>query len=153
METGIELIAKERQEQIQKHGFTKQHDRQTYDEMETEKYAEPSDLVVAANAAITAKICDFPYSWQDSRFVAKIVDKTYKERLIVAGALIAAEIDRITEKEVASIVWERGELIENHGSGCMYFALSGTGEDGTHYIATGLYQSGELEEVTDIETL
>jgi hypothetical protein len=49
------------------------------------------------------------------------------------------------------IIWERGEMIENHGSGCVYYALDGIGSDGKDYIATGYYQDDELEDIEYVE--
>lgn len=98
MKTAIELITQERKEQIEKHGFTIQHDTDVYDEEVTGNYAEPSDLVKAAFACISADADQFPHSWEDSPFVDKIRLKNYKERLVIAAALLAAEIDRHIEK-------------------------------------------------------
>lgn len=53
--------------------------------------------------------------------------------------------------EEVNIEWQIYDLIENHGSGCAYFALSGKGDNGKNYQATGIYQGDELEEVEDIE--
>ncbi len=112
--TAIELIAQEREEQINKHGFTAQHDAGLYDEDVTGRIAEPSDLVVAAQASIygcrviagSAEEAElpcgfgplFPGSWKDNPFVEKICSKKYKDRLVIAAALLAAEIDRLTAK-------------------------------------------------------
>jgi hypothetical protein len=49
------------------------------------------------------------------------------------------------------ITWEKGELIENHGSGCKEYAMNGVDKDGIEYIATGVYQDGVFEEIIDIE--
>jgi len=112
--TAIELIAQEREEQINKHGFTVQYDAGLYDEDVTGRIAQPSDLVVAAQACIygsrvlypenhepagsQGSMPLFPSSWKDNPCVEKICNKKYKDRLIIAGALIAAEIDRLTAK-------------------------------------------------------
>lgn len=91
MKTGIELIAAERQEQIEKHGFDAKHD---------ERYNDPNahhthgDLAYAATHALWPGANFYPPKW-DTWFAKKIATKTYKERLIIAGALIAAEIDRL----------------------------------------------------------
>ena len=91
MKTGIELIADEREEQIKKHGKTEDHDiEENYDRQ----------LSQAAS-----NLCNFnmynqhiegscPHGWDDNLW-HKICTKSYKERLIIAGALIAAEIDRL----------------------------------------------------------
>ncbi len=85
MKTGIELIAAEREEQIKKHGFTKQHDADTHYE---------GSIVEVVKAILDNKGAkDFPLGWEN--FAGKIVKKTYKEKLIIAGALLAAEIDRL----------------------------------------------------------
>jgi len=89
--TGIEMIADERQSQIEKHGFTAQRDADTYTE------SEDQDLIFAAVGTMLADDGNFPASWihNDWSFVQKICDKPILERLAIAGALIAAEIDRI----------------------------------------------------------
>lgn len=60
----------------------------------------------------------------------------------------------IDGKEV-QIDWEIGETIDNHGSGCRDVQLSGEGDDGKTYLASGNSQDGELVEVyeDDIEVL
>lgn len=92
--TGIELITQERYEQIEKHGYTVQEDIYRYDEEVTGKYPEPSDLVEAAIASIYGDKSKFPY-WEESKYIDNICQKEYIARLAVAGALIAAEIDRL----------------------------------------------------------
>lgn len=101
MKSGIELIAIERQEQIEKHGRTTEKD-----------VANNSDnqLIHGADALISrdwtyfgnppAKDEEFgcPEGW-DWDIWRKMFNKSYKERLIIAGALIAAEIDRIQSLE------------------------------------------------------
>lgn len=82
--TGIELIAQERQEQLEKHGFA----------IESDKQYENGELLCAAFYAVT---CDPQYSqvgWE--LFEEKIEEKYHEiDRLSIAGALIAAEIDRL----------------------------------------------------------
>jgi hypothetical protein len=91
MKTGIELISEEREEQLTKHGKTARHD----DSHENE------DLLKAAKYAIEP--CEQYFKEMDigwSHFAAKIDAKTPIERLKVAGALIAAEIDRLLREEL-----------------------------------------------------
>lgn len=88
MKTGIELIAEERDEQIKKHHFTVEEDVQVNDQQQ---------LAIAAMWLIDGSIekqnyC--PAEW-DSDIWQRMARKSYRERLIIAGALIAAEIDRI----------------------------------------------------------
>ena len=91
--TGIELIAKERQEQIEKHGFTTHIDTNQNRDRE---------LVTAAIALLQEhpSIIDFPESWLVNTLTHKMRNKSYGERLVIAGALIAAEIDRITHNQL-----------------------------------------------------
>jgi hypothetical protein len=92
--TGIELIAIERQEQIEK------HNRSIADDI---KYNNDEQLSFGAALLCCKNPEDFydpnsnvgkPYGW-DQKVWIKMVIKTYKQRLIIAGALIAAEIDRL----------------------------------------------------------
>lgn len=91
--TGIELIAKERQEQIEKHGKTAAYD---------ESHNQDRALVKAAIALLQEhpSIIDFPESWLVNTLTHKMRNKSYGERLVIAGALIAAEIDRITHNQL-----------------------------------------------------
>lgn len=102
MKTGIELIAEERQEQIEKHGRTVDGD------VAQNEFGQLSFAVVAlcseydvtgrARADEEGRIAHFekwrPMGW-DSEIWMKMIRKPYKDRLIIAGALIAAEIDRL----------------------------------------------------------
>lgn len=91
--SGVELIADERQEQITKHGWTPQHDRQTHYD---------GELVLAALALLHPSTNPiFLTELGAPEWAINI--RLYKERcengeielLKVAGALIAAEIDRL----------------------------------------------------------
>jgi len=95
MKTGIELIAIERQEQIEKHGFDAKHD-----EIYNDKNAHHThgDLAYAATHCIWPSANYYPQQWS-TNFKMKILTKSYKERLIIAAALLAAEIDRINSLE------------------------------------------------------
>lgn len=95
LKTGIELITEERNEQIEKHGWDTEHDSQ-------HKYG--SLCVVAATLAVVdtdARVEDHmggrgtgenPWGLEDKLAGDEI------HRLKVAGALIAAEIDRRQEE-------------------------------------------------------
>lgn len=90
--TGIELIAIEREEQINKHGFDLSKD-------EFYKNGEIGDVVLCL---VLDKYDLYPESW-GKWFIDKIESKRKRmskkdfdiERLKIAGALIAAEIDRL----------------------------------------------------------
>lgn len=88
MKTGIELIAQERQEQIEKHGRSIQEDV----ECNTNNQL-PFAAMQLIEGGLTTRL-QTPSEWDDDSW-QKMADKSYKERLIIAGALIAAEIDRI----------------------------------------------------------
>lgn len=85
--SGVELIAIEREEQFKKHGRT------IYDDAIQNPNRE---LIAGASALLypVPSVYYFPQYW-DEKIVSKMISKSYKERLIIAGALIAAEIDRI----------------------------------------------------------
>ena len=94
MKTGIELIREERQEQITKHGRIINDDVKfnisgqladgAYGLIEFSDEEYPSDRISYFK----------PPGW-DSKIWEHMCKKSYKDRLIIAGALIAAEIDRI----------------------------------------------------------
>ena len=92
MKSGIELIAEERQEQIEKHGFS----------VDSDKDYKKKELVQAANFCLVLaeskikihKIDSFwPDKW-DLHFMRKILCKSRKNQLIIAGAFLKAENDR-----------------------------------------------------------
>ena len=91
--TGIEMIAKERQEQIEKHGRTVDNDV-----IENNHYqlSEAAGLLTALDMddfqVTSAECC--PVDW-DEKIWEKMFNKSYEERLVIAGALIAAELDRL----------------------------------------------------------
>lgn len=91
--TGIELITKEREEQIEKHKFTTLSDKMLNKEFQLSQAAQ-----LLLNEELPKEEIEFnlPYKWNAEIF-EKMCSKSYKERLIIAGALIAAEIDRISE--------------------------------------------------------
>jgi len=96
MKTGIELIAQERAEQIEKHGRTIESDVAT-----NKAY----QLTEAAAILSTEKVRSsrqrfslMPDDWDDE-ISLKMCGKSRKERLVIAGALIAAEIDRLQAVE------------------------------------------------------
>lgn len=95
MKTGIELIAQERAEQIEKHGRTIKQDVE---------FNYEGQLSFAASCLAFDDIEDWdaryeaPRGW-DLEIWQKMHDKPHKERLIIAGALIAAELDRLSALE------------------------------------------------------
>lgn len=86
MKTGIELIAEERQEQIEKHGYTIKKDQGYIN----------GQLISAAIFSLMPNndLIKWPEHWsQKHKYIIKAKDRIGK--LKVAGAFIAAEIDRL----------------------------------------------------------
>jgi hypothetical protein len=95
MKTGIELIAEERREQIEKHGFSLELDAEYY---------KNNELIEAAHFALQPNHpgTRWPDVW-DITFAEKIKNKNRVGQLKVAGALIAAEIDRLQAMEETEV--------------------------------------------------
>ena len=95
MKTGIELIAEERQEQIEKHGY----DRQFIEDHP--EYYDGGEIQFVANMLLSVDYEEgidsdiFPLGWEDD--CERMIAKPKLQRLIIAGALIAAEIDRLQD--------------------------------------------------------
>jgi hypothetical protein len=95
MKTGIELIHQERSEQLSKHNRTVEMD------IRQNKYKQLS--IGASKLLFKDQQIDIyeefknglpPFGW-DEDIWRRMYGKSYKERLTIAGALIAAELDRI----------------------------------------------------------
>jgi hypothetical protein len=82
--TGIELIAEERQRQIDKEGFTQEHDK-IYEGDQLEDYAK---------FLLTGNDFYFPSGW-DRIWHQKRFKRTHRENVIKAAALLAAYLDQI----------------------------------------------------------
>jgi len=82
---GVALIEIERKEQLGKHNISIASDMDLNSE---------GELINAALFVLSSNIGHYPAIW-DGVFAEKIKQKTYKEKLVIAGALIAAEIDRV----------------------------------------------------------
>jgi hypothetical protein len=89
MKTGIELIAIERKEQIKKHGRSVKDDKLFNKKLQLRRAA---SVLLQPNAIFYSP----PVGW-DKELWNKMIKKRIKQRLIIAGALIAAEIDRIAK--------------------------------------------------------
>lgn len=95
METGIELIAAERKKQIDKHGFTGKHHNnhpEWYDNFQLQ-YAATTLMMHEFEEVVDTKD-HLPDGW-DQEWFDKLNSYDRKKRLIIAGALIAAELDRL----------------------------------------------------------
>lgn len=89
--TGVELIAIERQEHIEKHGRTIEWDD---DVNSNEQLATAAEMLLAVDHEEGIDSASYPDGW-DHEICVKMLSKPRKQRLIIAGALIAAEIDRL----------------------------------------------------------
>jgi len=89
MKTGIELIAKEREEHVTKH-----HINTGMDVIHNANYQLAWAAIELSHPIEVVSQLERPDGW-DKELWAKMACKPYKERLIIAGALIAAEIDRL----------------------------------------------------------
>jgi len=97
MKTGVELIAIERQKQIDKHGFTGEHHVNNPEWYADKQLTSAAHMIEAYDKddglAQNYKLI-VPLNW-DKDWWEKLCDKPYSERLIIAGAFIASEIDRL----------------------------------------------------------
>jgi len=101
MKTGIEIIAEERQRQINVEGWTAEHDLQHADNELANAgatYAMDSDCRDALmHLAYDCELLGIPPTWPwDEKWYKPTPDDRIKE-LAKAGALIAAEIDRLNK--------------------------------------------------------
>ncbi len=102
MKNGIELIAAERQEQIEKHSRIIEDDVRYNSHYQLSIGAEL--LLQILNDVEFEDLENFdeislpPHGWKKKTW-DKMCRKPYKDRLIIAGALIAAEIDRLNYLE------------------------------------------------------
>ncbi len=87
--TGIDLIAKERREQLEKHCRSVRDDTLNNDKGQL-RYA----VLELLGMEDSPFMPDCPRGW-NRRIWYNMSSKSYKNRLIISGALIAAEIDRI----------------------------------------------------------
>ena len=88
--TGAQLIADERREQIRKHNRTLKHDSLLWTEKQLKKAAK-----ALLQSKLHTRLRRRPSGF-DTPLWVKICNKPEKERLVIAGAFLAAEIDRIT---------------------------------------------------------
>lgn len=100
METGIELIAKERDEQLNKHKKSIIDDAifnnhyQLSEAASLLLWVDPEEVGGEALNDDTYYFNNAPVDW-DLNSWNKMMNKEYDERLIISGALIAAELDRL----------------------------------------------------------
>lgn len=97
--TGVDLIANERWEQIHKHGRTVEDDLgvNKYDQLSTAASILAMGDVLRGTLGPEDLMDKLP-GWSVEQF-RKMYNKPYYQRLIIAGALIAAELDRLKASE------------------------------------------------------
>lgn len=101
MKSGIELITEERQKQIDKHGFTAEHHALNSDKWYSQNqlskcasYLLHQELLEGAKESLIDLGKSSIANW-DKDWFENMMNRSDKERLIIAGALIAAELDRL----------------------------------------------------------
>jgi hypothetical protein len=87
MKTGIELIAEERQEQIEKHGYN----------IEEDQHYEYDALLEAAKKLLNNDP-EPPYAWS-YKIWEHMINKPENERVIRAGAFLAAHLDWLNNRK------------------------------------------------------
>lgn len=105
--TGAELIAAERARQVKEEGYDESHD-DDHDEGELAMaavcYAAPEQVYVRGPYGMRGGLSfDDPWPWDysdDRRALKPRVGKSRIRELVKAGALIAAEIDRLQRAEL-----------------------------------------------------
>jgi hypothetical protein len=93
--SGVKLIAIERREQIEKHGRTLERDDI---ENAAGELALGAEMLLAVEHEEGIDQESYPGGW-DKEMCLRMINKPQIERLIIAGALIAAEIDRLSPSQ------------------------------------------------------
>jgi hypothetical protein len=97
MSKGVELIAAERQRQVEEEGYTTEHDDDNH---------KRGEIVAAACHYAAPDYCPYPVTWPI--LMGKFrEDKPRLRQLVIAGALIAAEIDRLLRQEARAAEIDR----------------------------------------------
>jgi uncharacterized protein YegP (UPF0339 family) len=89
---GILLPVRERHEQINKHGYDLVRDR---------KFYQNGELVDAAMFFLTGDPKLYPPKWDQKYKVSVLSRKTILQRIVIATALLMAEVDRRTKSKIA----------------------------------------------------
>lgn len=92
--TGVGLIASERQKQIEKYGFTGQHHLDNPEGYSSNQLSKAAVTLLMPELIPNLAWTTVPENW-DEKWFEKLMNKQPKERLVIAGALIAAELDRL----------------------------------------------------------
>jgi len=98
MTKGTDLIAQERQRQVDIEGWTAEHDRQ-HQNKELAQAAAAYILDYAIHLTRTRRWFDWPWPWSEKWWKPTPDDPV--RQLVKAGALVAAEIDRLLSQPAA----------------------------------------------------
>ncbi|RQO37927.1 hypothetical protein DBR39_13645 [Chryseobacterium sp. KBW03] len=93
---GVLMIAKERQKQIDKHGFTAEYHVNHPEYYEDKQLIQATVTLLLQDLAPHDLVTEIPTNWDAVRF-QDLIDRGHIERLTIAGALLAAELDRLCE--------------------------------------------------------
>jgi hypothetical protein len=96
--TGIELISIERQEQVTIHGYDKLWVENNPHYYDGGQLAYAAEMLLSSERNEGIDPFSYPDGWPE-RDCQKMLRKPYIEKLVVAGALIAAEIDRLQNQK------------------------------------------------------
>jgi hypothetical protein len=136
MTTGVEIIAEERRQQIVKHHITPDVDAQ-FNSQRTEMSG-LYPLIVGALGLLDPDYRWVPAHWNRDK-LEHMREKQGVERLAIAGALIAAEIDRIRYVEFgAEPAGETPPITERENRRALEFALW-IGKNGYNMISENLW--------------
>lgn len=91
---GVKLIAEERQKQIDKHGFTAEHHADHPDWYNNKQLTQAAVSLLLPDLVPHDLVTEIPTNW-DAHWFSNLMNRDHEERLIIAGALIAAELDRL----------------------------------------------------------
>ena len=119
VQSGVELISLERTRQIESEGWTPGHDDAHFDgslAMVAACYASPKHLYAMNQANKSIQFYDlWPIGWSSQW--EKKTEQSRKRQLVIAGALIAAEIDRLSRAASKDIQVTPPGIMKNTRSG------------------------------------
>lgn len=108
MSQGAKLICSERSEHFTKHNRTLEKDMLYNDRFQLSKAA---SILIDKSKGVSIRIALLPSGW-NLEIWQKMCVKPYKQRLIIAGALIAAQIDIELEHERRAAMFRSDRLDE-----------------------------------------
>ncbi len=129
--TGIELIATERKKQISRHKHTGKRD---YENNKHNQLVRGAIALLDRNSSLESSR---PTGWQRELW-DKLWSRGTKDRLIIAGALIAAELDRLAvEGKTIGMEVKDDETVFINESGLEFEDISSEAYRSYHFTARG----------------